>query len=89
MTSRSHHPGSAAEMAGGATMTLTIDRGHHRGASRGTESRRSSSLSAPGLAIGSPRYQRQKASAKPGMCPWRPLSKQVLSLPATKLDDGK
>jgi hypothetical protein len=23
MTSRSHHPGSAAEMAGGATMTLT------------------------------------------------------------------
>src|SRR6516162_9823025 len=24
MTSRSHHPGSALEMAGGATMTLTV-----------------------------------------------------------------
>jgi len=24
MTSRSHHPGSAEEMAGGATMTLTL-----------------------------------------------------------------
>jgi hypothetical protein len=24
MTSRSHHPGSAEEMAGGATMTLTV-----------------------------------------------------------------
>jgi hypothetical protein len=40
-----------------------INRGHHRGASRGTESRRSSSLSAPGLAIGNPRYQRQRGPA--------------------------
>jgi hypothetical protein len=31
-----------------------FDRGHHRGASRGTENRRSSSLSAPGFAIGPP-----------------------------------
>jgi hypothetical protein len=28
MTSRSHHPGSAEEMAGGATMTLTLPASH-------------------------------------------------------------
>jgi len=39
-----------------------IDRGHHRGA----ESRRSSLLSAPGLAIGNPCYQRQKPGAMAG-----------------------
>jgi hypothetical protein len=41
-----------------------FDRGHHRGASRGTEGRRSNSLSAPGFAIGPPRYHSQKAHAR-------------------------